>query len=184
MKVLIVVARGLHLGYIGCYGNEWVETPALDRLAADGVAFDQHYADQPDSAGAQRAWQIGCYRFPSPKPEEDIPYQESANFFALLSERNIATCMIHGEIGRNHPATPAGWQHCYRLESVREGLPLPERISDTLNQALMRLARGPQMPVKRKTSNCLPFQAIRPLTIHWSPKILLTATCKTIMQPG
>src|SRR5262245_8382510 len=47
MKALVLVASGLHLGYIGCYGNEWVATPALDRLAAEGVVFDQHYADCP-----------------------------------------------------------------------------------------------------------------------------------------
>jgi arylsulfatase A-like enzyme len=45
MKVLVLHASALHLGFLGCYGNAWVETPNLDRLAAEGVVFDQHFAD-------------------------------------------------------------------------------------------------------------------------------------------
>src|SRR5260370_1450940 len=48
MKFLAIVASGLPLGYVGCYGNEWIATPTLDRLAAEGIVFDQHFADHPD----------------------------------------------------------------------------------------------------------------------------------------
>lgn len=47
MKALVLEARGLPAGFLGCYGNEWVATPCLDRLAAEGVVFDQHIADCP-----------------------------------------------------------------------------------------------------------------------------------------
>jgi len=50
MRVVVVNARGLHLGYVSACGNEWIETPALDRLAAEGVVFDNHVADRPDAA--------------------------------------------------------------------------------------------------------------------------------------
>lgn len=61
MKVLVLNTRGLHLGYLGCYGSEWVPTPNLDRLAGEGVVFDQHLADHPNLTwpreGAHRsAW--------------------------------------------------------------------------------------------------------------------------------
>jgi len=45
MKVLVLHASALHLGFLGCYGNTWITTPNLDRLAAEGVVFDQHHAD-------------------------------------------------------------------------------------------------------------------------------------------
>ena len=34
MNVVVITVSGLHLGYLGCYGNDWVETPNLDRLAS------------------------------------------------------------------------------------------------------------------------------------------------------
>lgn len=46
-KLLVLHASALHLGYLGCYGNDNVVTPSIDRLADEGVVFDQHIADQP-----------------------------------------------------------------------------------------------------------------------------------------
>jgi hypothetical protein len=46
MKVLLLLVRGMHLGYLGCYGNEWISTPEIDRLATEGIVFDQHFINQ------------------------------------------------------------------------------------------------------------------------------------------
>jgi arylsulfatase A-like enzyme len=53
MKILVLQPWACHLGFLGCYGNEWVATPNLDRLAAEGVVFDRHYVDV---VGADTAW--------------------------------------------------------------------------------------------------------------------------------
>jgi arylsulfatase A-like enzyme len=54
MRVLVITVAGLRPDYLGCYGSDWVETPALDRLAAEAVVFDQHFAARPDLPGASR----------------------------------------------------------------------------------------------------------------------------------
>ena len=41
MNVLVLVIDRLHTGYLGAYGNTWVETPAFDRLASESFVFDQ-----------------------------------------------------------------------------------------------------------------------------------------------
>lgn len=46
-KLLVLHSSALHLGYIGCYGNDDAVTPNLDRLADEGVVFDQHFAQHP-----------------------------------------------------------------------------------------------------------------------------------------
>ena len=56
MKILVVEARGLPVGFLGSYGNDWVATPALDRLAADGVVFDRHIAECPDLHDDTPTW--------------------------------------------------------------------------------------------------------------------------------
>ena len=47
MKAIVLVAHGWNIGWLGPYGNEWISTPALDQLAADGIVFDQHFAVCP-----------------------------------------------------------------------------------------------------------------------------------------
>src|SRR6185437_512495 len=44
-NVIVVVCNGLHLGFLGAYGNGWIDTPHLDRLAAEGVVFDHHFPE-------------------------------------------------------------------------------------------------------------------------------------------
>lgn len=47
--------------WIGPYGDTTVPTPHLDRLAADGIAYDNAFADSPVCAPARTALITGCY---------------------------------------------------------------------------------------------------------------------------
>lgn len=52
MQAVVLSFDSLAARSIGCYGNEWIETPNFDRLAATGVVFDLHFADAiDDNAG-------------------------------------------------------------------------------------------------------------------------------------
>lgn len=46
-NVVLIVADDLGFNQIGCYGETPIETPNLDRLAADGVRFTQAYSGGP-----------------------------------------------------------------------------------------------------------------------------------------
>jgi arylsulfatase A-like enzyme len=140
MKTLVIVASGLHLGYIGCYGNEWVQTPALDRLAGEGIVFDHHYADQPVATGALHAWQTGCYRFPSMKPEDELASKTAPNLFSILREQRIETCLVSDDRDRLLFSETAGWRHLHLLESAAEEGGLPERLGGALVEALIHPA--------------------------------------------
>jgi arylsulfatase A-like enzyme len=56
MRTVVFVLRGCPVGWLGAYGNEWVATPNLDRLAAESVVFDRHISDRPEAAAATAAW--------------------------------------------------------------------------------------------------------------------------------
>lgn len=68
MRILVLEPCGLHVGFLGCYGNDWIATPNLDRLAAEGVVFDQHLVDRPelslDTPLSQRSAGSGRYAWP------------------------------------------------------------------------------------------------------------------------
>jgi hypothetical protein len=63
MNVIVLEVAGLHPGFVGCYGAESPATPGVDGLAAEGIVFDQHYADSP-GAPLRSSW-TGRYRFPA-----------------------------------------------------------------------------------------------------------------------
>lgn len=46
---------------LGCYGHPIVETPALDRLAADGVRFEQAYCNSPLCVPSRLSFLSGLY---------------------------------------------------------------------------------------------------------------------------
>ena len=39
-----LVCDALSAAYLGCYGNEWISTPALDRFAHEGITFDHVFS--------------------------------------------------------------------------------------------------------------------------------------------
>jgi hypothetical protein len=46
-NALIIVVDRLHAGFIGAYGNSWIATPELNRLAADGFLCERAMIDSP-----------------------------------------------------------------------------------------------------------------------------------------
>jgi len=56
MKQIVFAAHGCPIGCLGPYGNEWIATPNFDRLAAEGIVYDRHFAEFPDALAARKAW--------------------------------------------------------------------------------------------------------------------------------
>ena len=48
---------------MGCYGNPDVQTPNLDRLAADGMAFDNHYNTTAICMASRANVMTGMYEY-------------------------------------------------------------------------------------------------------------------------
>lgn len=67
MNVIVIACNGLHLGFLGPYGNGWIETPHLDRLASEGVVFDHHFAENLTTLPTHRSWWTGRHGFADPE---------------------------------------------------------------------------------------------------------------------
>ena len=46
-NIILIVADDLGYAELGCYGQEWIKTPNIDRLAGEGIKFTQHYSGSP-----------------------------------------------------------------------------------------------------------------------------------------
>ncbi len=43
-NVILITIDTLRADYLGCYGNDWIQTPTIDRLASEGMLFESAYA--------------------------------------------------------------------------------------------------------------------------------------------
>ncbi len=60
-NIIVIMADDLGYGDIGAYGNPYIRTPHLDRLAAEGLRLTQHYSASPMCAPARAAFLTGRY---------------------------------------------------------------------------------------------------------------------------
>ncbi len=49
-NIVLIMADDLGYGHLGCYGQQHIRTPHLDRLAERGVRFTNAYAGCPQCA--------------------------------------------------------------------------------------------------------------------------------------
>lgn len=61
LNVIYILADDLGYGDIGCYGQEFINTPNIDRLAEEGRLFTQHYAGCTVSAPSRSALMTGLH---------------------------------------------------------------------------------------------------------------------------
>lgn len=52
-NIILILADDLGYGELGCYGQELIETPNIDKLADAGLKFTQHYSGAPVCAPAR-----------------------------------------------------------------------------------------------------------------------------------
>jgi len=60
-NVILIMSDEHNVFINGCYGNRLAQTPHLDRLAAEGVAFDCAYTNSPLCVPARMAFTAGKY---------------------------------------------------------------------------------------------------------------------------
>ena len=59
MNLLLIVSDTFRWDYLGCYGNEWIHTPYLDRLADESALFLDAYAEGLPTIPARRVLMTG-----------------------------------------------------------------------------------------------------------------------------
>lgn len=64
MNVIVVIADSLRVDHLGCYGNEWIQTPNLDRFAAEATLFEHAYSEGLPTLPTRTAFWTGRFTFP------------------------------------------------------------------------------------------------------------------------
>jgi arylsulfatase A-like enzyme len=93
-NVVVVACNGLQLGFLGAYGNSWIQTPNLDRLAAEGIVFDHHFPENLTTLPTRRSWWTGRYGFPDPDKGWTPLGLDERILPDFLATRGIRTALI------------------------------------------------------------------------------------------
>ncbi len=60
-NIVFIISDDLSANALGCYGNEQCQTPAIDRLAAEGTLFERAYCQFPVCGASRAALMSGMY---------------------------------------------------------------------------------------------------------------------------
>lgn len=58
-NILYIMCDDMGYGDLGCYGQQYISTPNIDRMAQEGMRFTQAYAGSPVSAPSRAAFMTG-----------------------------------------------------------------------------------------------------------------------------
>ncbi|MEO8404034.1 MAG: arylsulfatase [Chitinophagaceae bacterium] len=105
-NIIFILADDLGYGDVGCYGQQKIETPHIDQLAAKGKKFTQFYAGTAVCAPSRASLLTGLHTGHTAvrgnkgtKPEGQYPLPDSAITFANILEQNGYTTGAFGKWG-------------------------------------------------------------------------------------
>lgn len=112
VNVVYILADDLGYGDIGCYGQQKIKTPNIDRLAGEGMMFTQHYAGCTVSAPSRCSLMTGLHTGHSQirgnreiAPEGQQPMEEGTYTIAKMMKSAGYTTGIFGKWGLGYPGS-------------------------------------------------------------------------------
>ena len=92
-NVVFIMLDSLQFNHLVCYGNDWIKTPNIDRLAREGTLFENAYCEGLPTIPCRRAMLTGRYTLPfkgwGPLDLEDTTLPD------IMWGRGIHTALIY-----------------------------------------------------------------------------------------
>ena len=113
MNIVLIVLDSLRRDHLGCYGNDWIKTPNIDRFASQSVTFDNAYAEGLPTIPVRTELVTGQTSLPFREWQPLIPQDVTA---AELLGRYGYTC---GLVADNYHLFEAGMNFHRAMHSFR-----------------------------------------------------------------
>lgn len=134
-NVLFIVIDDLR-PELGCYGNEDIITPNIDRLANEGALFERAYCQVPVCGASRASFMTGLYPTPDrfvryyARADEDAP--EVPDIPSWFQSKGYTT-ISNGKIYHDKEDNAGSWDEVYRPNDFRVYL-LPENQGKPYNE--------------------------------------------------
>ncbi len=107
-NIVLILADDLGSGHLGCYGQEKISTPHLDRLAREGMRFTQAYAGSHVCQPSRCVLMTGLHTGHTPVRANDVKQllsHDDVTIAELLKQKGYATG-VFGKWGLGFEGTP------------------------------------------------------------------------------
>ncbi|MBB2151682.1 arylsulfatase [Pedobacter gandavensis] len=111
-NVVFILADDMGYGDLGAYGQRLIETPNIDRLAADGMRFTQFYAGTSVCAPSRASLMTGLHTGHSPirgnyeiNPEGQLPLPDATFTMPEMFKKAGYTTGCFGKWGMGYPGS-------------------------------------------------------------------------------
>ncbi|MHC4648929.1 MAG: arylsulfatase [Planctomycetota bacterium] len=106
-NIIFILADDLGYGDVGCYGQKQIQTPNIDRMAAEGMRFTQHYAGSTVCAPSRCVLMTGLHtgHCRVRANARILMEPEDVTVAKVLKSAGYVTGMI-GKWGVGHPPPP------------------------------------------------------------------------------
>jgi len=104
MNLVLICSDTFRWDYLGCYGNEWIETPNLDAMAKESAVYEQAFGEGLPTLPARRVMVTGRRIIPMEYHAQhtdkvSVPgwhplYFEDVTLAEHLLAKDYATCMV------------------------------------------------------------------------------------------
>ena len=112
LNVIYILADDLGYGDVGCYGQSIIHTPTIDKMAAQGMLFTQHYAGCTVSAPSRCSLLTGLHTGHTQirgnreiQPEGQTPMEKGTFTLGHLFQQSGYTTGLFGKWGLGHPGS-------------------------------------------------------------------------------
>jgi arylsulfatase A-like enzyme len=149
-RIVVVSIDRLNAGYLGPWGNTWVETPALDSLAAKSFLWDRALIDSPSLANIFHGLWNGRHAVGLPASALKAG-QRPASLPQQLAAQGYSTMLVHDEPALAQHPLHDDWQQIQQLT-----VPAPTKLaaeisssywSEFFGTAISLLEQAPQRSV-------------------------------------
>ena len=160
-QVVLMMTDTQRRDMLGCYGNPVLQTPHLDRLAAQGVRFSKAYTCQPVCGPARSAIFTGLYPHSNGSWGNSMPLGDNVKTIGQrLRDQQFRTAYIgkwhldggdYFGLGR----CPDGWEgkYWFDMRNYLEGMSEEDRLASRSPDIMRRRAIGEAFPYAHQCSD-------------------------------
>ena len=113
-SAICLIIDGWQAGFAGPYGNSWINTPAVNRMAAEGFVFDHALVDSPRLDRLYRSFWRGVH---AAVPDDRLPAGDG--LAARLASAGVNTTLVTDEPRVAEHPSAAEFREIVRLEPSR-----------------------------------------------------------------